>query len=89
MRKLCKAFSSILGGILILCTAGACIPPENQNTDKGETPVVQEKIIKPLSFEDIEETDDLNKFITEVDNSDGSHNNEKKEIGTIVSPILL
>ncbi len=86
MRKLCKAFSSILGGILILCTAGACIPPENQNTDKGETPVVQEKIIKPLSFEDIEETDDLNKFITEVDNSDGSHNNEKKEIGTIVSP---
>ena len=42
--------------------------------------------VYPISYEGIEPTYTLTKFIKEVDYDDGSHNNEAKDVGVIVSP---
>ena len=42
--------------------------------------------IYPISYEGIEPTNTLTKFIKEVDYDDGNHNNEAHDIGTIISP---
>ncbi len=74
--------------LLQLAVCAGCSDPGSPGKQEEE-PMQTEKIINPLSFDEISETDDLKKFISEVDNADGSHNNEGKEIGTIVSPYFL
>ena len=77
--------------VFLFIIFGACTFIES-NPDKGgdkEDPMQTEDFVSPLSFENIRETDDLKKFIAEVDNADGSHNNDAKETGTIISPYFL
>lgn len=88
-RLTAMPLSLLMAFLFIFC--GACTVIES-NPDKGgeeEKPMQAEKVVNPLSFDDISETDDLKKFITEVDNADGSHNNDAKETGTIISPYFL
>jgi hypothetical protein len=42
--------------------------------------------IYPIAYQGIEPTFTLTRFIEEVDNKDGSHNNEAHDVGAIVSP---
>ena len=49
--------------------------------DQGGTPM-----LSPIFFENITVCSDIDTFIAEVDNPDGSHNNEAKDVGMILSP---
>ncbi len=61
--------------------------PEDEQTTEGETEMnINTATIYPISYEGIEPTYTLTQFIKEVDYDDGSHNNEAKSIGVIVSP---
>ena len=60
---------------------------EDEQTTEGETEMnINTATIYPISYEGIEPTYTLTQFIKEVDYDDGSHNNEAKSIGVIVSP---
>ncbi len=62
--------------LLILCALlGGCGGAE------GGTPM-----LSPILFEQITVCEDIDTFIAEVDNADGSHNNEAKDVGMIMSP---
>lgn len=61
--------------------------PEDEQSTEGETEMnINTATIYPISYEGIEPTYTLTKFIEEVDYDDGSHNNEAKDVGVIVSP---
>ncbi len=60
-------------------------PNTEEITTEGEDIVIKEPII-PVAFEEIKVVEDLDKFIAEVDYPDGEHDNEAKEVGTIISP---
>lgn len=61
--------------------------PESEQTTEGETEMnINTATIYPISYEGIEPTYTLTKFIKEVDYDDGSHNNEALDVGTIISP---
>lgn len=60
-------------------------PTTEEVTTEGEDIVIKEPII-PITFEEIKAVEDLDKFIAEVDYPDGEHDNEAKEVGTIISP---
>ena len=62
--------------LLILCSLLA-----GCGGDKGGTPM-----LSPIFFENITVCSDIDTFIAEVDNPDGSHNNEAKDVGMILSP---
>ena len=61
---------------------------ETENEDlilnAGEVNVVDS--VFPVSLEGIKAAEDLKRFIAEVDYADGTHNNEAKEIGLVLSP---
>ncbi len=59
----------------------------DEQTTEGETEMnINTATIYPISYDGIETTRTLSKFIKEVDYDDGSHNNEAHEVGTIISP---
>ena len=61
--------------------------PEDEQSTEGETEMnINTATVYPISYEGIEPTYTLTKFIKEVDYDDGSHNNEAKDVGVIVSP---
>ena len=60
---------------------------QEQQTTEGETEmIINTAPVYPISYEGIESTKTLSKFIKEVDYDDGSHNNEAHDVGVIVSP---
>ena len=85
MNKIGKWLSLLLCCVAALYFATACVSSEEGGGNEEE-PVITEKVIIPLAFDNMDETEDLQKFISEVDNSDGSHNNEMKETGSVISP---
>ncbi len=60
-------------------------PATEEVTTEGEDIVIKEPIT-PITFEEIKAVEDLDKFIAEVDYPDGEHDNEAKDVGTIISP---
>ena len=60
-------------------------PITEEVTTEGEEIMTKEPIT-PVTLEGIKAAEDLEKFIAEVDYEDGSHDNEAKEVGTIISP---
>ena len=65
----------------------ATTQPEDEQTTEGETEMnINTAPIYPISYDGIEPTYTLTKFVKEVDYDDGSHNNEAKDVGVIVSP---
>ena len=60
-------------------------PDTEEATTEGENVVIKEPII-PIAFEEIKAVEDLDKFIAEVDYPDGRHDDEAKEVGTVISP---
>ncbi len=62
--------------LLILCALLA-----GCGGDKGGT-----SMLSPIFFDNITVCSDIDTFIAEVDNADGSHNNEAKDVGMILSP---
>ncbi|MBR5871920.1 MAG: hypothetical protein IKZ09_12875, partial [Clostridia bacterium] len=43
-------------------------------------------MLSPIFFDNITVCEDIDTFIAEVDNADGSHNNEANDVGMILSP---
>ena len=62
--------------LLILCTLLA-----GCSGDEGGT-----QMLSPICFDNITVCEDIDTFIAEVDYADGSHNNEAKDVGMILSP---
>ena len=61
--------------------------PEEEQTTEGEPDMsINTATIYPIVYENIETTNYLSQFITEVDNSDGTHNNGALVSGAIISP---
>ena len=60
-------------------------PSSEEATTEGEDIVIKEPMT-PITFEEIRAVEDLEKSIAEVDYESGEHDNEAKEIGTIISP---
>ena len=54
-------------------------------TTEGEN-TVNKPAVTPIAFEEIKEAQNLSQFIAEVDYEDGTHNNEAKDVGAIISP---
>ena len=60
---------------------------EDEQTTEGETEmIINTAPIYPVSYDGIETTKYLTQFVTEVDNADGSHNNNALVRGAIISP---
>ena len=60
---------------------------QEEQTTEGETEmIINTATIYPVSYEGIEKTKYLSQFISEVDNADGSHNNNALVRGVIISP---
>ena len=101
MKKLQKAAACIFGALLLGggCTAPGGVQSGTSDGPAGasdseepgasgsqtERPAEEKEII-PLSFEGIGEAEDLDAFISEVDKPDGTHDNDEKETGVILSP---
>ncbi len=69
--------------------------PETQETETSEETtetstegeeIVTKAPITPIAFEEIKAVEDLEKFIAEVDYPNGEHDNEAKDVGTVISP---
>lgn len=76
---------SVFSGCLIKQTGSDFSDSDTKNDGlkDGET---METIVTPITFDNITDIDDLEKFITEVDKEDGTHDNDSKDVGVIVSP---
>ncbi len=95
MKKSMKIISLLLGALTAAFAAACGGGGTDESVSTGGASVdsgsgggseVREQKIEPLSFEGIGETQDLKKFILEVDNGDGTHDNTAKTEGAIVSP---
>lgn len=100
VKRISRIFSILLLSGFAVCSASGCfgsvgetesapdgtvsVAENSLSSDSEET--VVEKAIEPLSFIGIEEAENLQTFISEVDNQDGSHDNTAKQVGTILSP---